>query len=64
MTCPVQGNLDPIALLSGGAALDREADRILEALSGENFIFNLGHGINKETPPEHVEQLSKRIRGL
>jgi uroporphyrinogen decarboxylase len=64
MTRPVQGNLDPIALLSGGAALDREADRILEALSGENFIFNLGHGINKETPPEHVEQLSKRIRGL
>ncbi len=60
---PVQGNLDPIALLAGGDALDREVDRILEQLSDAPFIFNLGHGINKETPPKHVEQLAKRIRG-
>lgn len=59
---PVQGNLDPMALLAGGAALDREVDRILGALSGGPFIFNLGHGINKETPPEHVAQLANRIR--
>jgi len=60
---PVQGNLDPIALVTGGDALMAETDRILEALSGGPFIFNLGHGIVPQTPPEHVTALIKRIRG-
>jgi uroporphyrinogen decarboxylase len=60
---PVQGNLDPIALIAGGAALDRAVDEILEAMAGKPFIFNLGHGILPETPIAHVEQLLKRIRG-
>lgn len=60
---PVQGNLDPIALVAGGDALKAETDRILEALSGGPFIFNLGHGIVPQTPPEHVAQLLARIRG-
>lgn len=60
---PVQGNLDPMALVVGGAALDAEIDRIVEALGGAPFIFNLGHGIVPETPPEHVEHLVKRVRG-
>ncbi|MDF1791971.1 MAG: uroporphyrinogen decarboxylase [Thalassobaculaceae bacterium] len=60
---PVQGNLDPIALVTGGDALTAETDRILEALTGGPFIFNLGHGIVPQTPPEHVTALLKQIRG-
>jgi uroporphyrinogen decarboxylase len=61
--CALQGNLDPLALIAGGAALDAAIDRILEAMAGAPFIFNLGHGILPETPIAHVEQLLKRIRG-
>ncbi len=60
---PVQGNLDPLALLVGGAALDRSIDAILEALSSGPFIFNLGHGVLPETPIAHVERLISRVRG-
>ena len=60
---PVQGNLDPLALLAGGAALDREVDDVMAALAGGPFIFNLGHGILPETPIAHVEQMLKRVRG-
>ena len=60
---PVQGNLDPLALLAGGAALDRAVDAVLEAFAGGPFIFNLGHGILPETPIAHVEQMLKRVRG-
>jgi uroporphyrinogen decarboxylase len=60
---PVQGNLDPLALVAGGDALYRALDRILEAFSGKPFIFNLGHGIVPQTPIDHVEQMLKRIRG-
>jgi len=59
----VQGNLDPLVLLTGGAALDRRAKEILSTLGGGPFIFNLGHGIIKETPPEHVTRLMNVIRG-
>jgi uroporphyrinogen decarboxylase len=59
---PVQGNLDPIALLAGGAALDREIDAVLSAFSGKPFIFNLGHGILPETPIAHVERMITRVR--
>ena len=60
--CALQGNLDPIALIAGGAALDRAVDDILSAMAGRPHIFNLGHGILPETPIAHVEQLLKRIR--
>ena len=60
---PIQGNLDPLALLAGGAALDRSIDAILEAFAGGPFIFNLGHGVLPETPVAHVEQLVARVRG-
>jgi uroporphyrinogen decarboxylase len=59
----VQGNLDPMRLVAGGAQLDAAIDRILEALSGGPFIFNLGHGIVPETAIAHVERLVKRVRG-
>ncbi len=61
---PVQGNLDPLVLLAGGAALDRSIDAILEALSDGPFIFNLGHGVLPETPIAHVAQLVARVRGV
>jgi uroporphyrinogen decarboxylase len=60
---PIQGNLDPLALLVGGAALDRSIDAILDAFSSGPFIFNLGHGVLPETPITHVERLIARVRG-
>ncbi|MDQ2954549.1 MAG: uroporphyrinogen decarboxylase [Pseudomonadota bacterium] len=60
---PVQGNLDPLALVTGGAALDAEIDKVLDAFAGGPFIFNLGHGILPATPIAHVEQMLKRVRG-
>jgi uroporphyrinogen decarboxylase len=59
---PVQGNLDPLVLVAGGAALDRAVDAILASLGGGAFIFNLGHGILPQTPIAHVEQLIRRVR--
>jgi uroporphyrinogen decarboxylase len=54
---PVQGNLDPLALLAGGEALRNAAKRILDAFAGRPHIFNLGHGILQDTPIAHVEEL-------
>ncbi len=60
---PIQGNLDPVVLLVGGAALDRSIDAIVEAFSRGPFIFNLGHGVLPNTPIAHVERLVARVRG-
>ncbi|MBW7971597.1 uroporphyrinogen decarboxylase [Bradyrhizobium sp. BR 10289] len=59
----VQGNLDPLVLITGGAALDRAIDNVLANFAQGRFIFNLGHGIQPETPIAHVEQMIKRVRG-
>ena len=59
---PVQGNLDPLALLAGGDALDRAVDAILEAFAEGPFIFNLGHGMLPDTPVAHVERMVERVR--
>jgi uroporphyrinogen decarboxylase len=58
----VQGNVDPLALLAGGWALDREVDEVMTALSGGPLIFNLGHGILPDTPIANVERMLKRVR--
>ena len=58
----LQGNLDPLALLAGGAGLDEAIERILEGFRGRAHIFNLGHGILPQTPIEHVERLARRVR--
>jgi uroporphyrinogen decarboxylase len=58
----LQGNLDPILLVTGGAAMERAVDHILETTRGVPFIFNLGHGIVPETPPENVKKLMERVR--
>ena len=59
---PVQGNLDPVLLVAGGAELDRRIEAILEALAPGPFIFNLGHGILPETPIGHVERLVDLVK--
>jgi uroporphyrinogen decarboxylase len=58
----LQGNLDPLALLAGGRALDEGIDRVLSGFSGRAHIFNLGHGVPPETPLAHVERLVARVR--
>jgi uroporphyrinogen decarboxylase len=58
----LQGNLDPMALLAGGAAMQLEVARILDAARGWPFVFNLGHGIVPQTPPAHVAELVELVR--
>jgi uroporphyrinogen decarboxylase len=59
---PVQGNLDPLALLTGGEVLTSAVRRILDAFAGRPHIFNLGHGIIKETPIAHVDELMSLLK--
>lgn len=59
----VQGNLDPLALITGGDRLRDGVTDILDALRGRPHIFNLGHGILQDTPIEHVEQLLEYVKG-
>jgi uroporphyrinogen decarboxylase len=59
----VQGNLDPLLLVEGGAAMERRVREILDELSDGRFIFNLGHGIVPATPPEHVAKLVEIVKG-
>jgi uroporphyrinogen decarboxylase len=58
----IQGNLDPLALIAGGPALDRAIDDVLANYGQGRLIFNLGHGILPETPIAHVEQMVRRVR--
>jgi uroporphyrinogen decarboxylase len=60
---PLQGNLDPLALLAGGAAQESAVKRILDAFADRPHIFNLGHGILPDTPIAHVEQLIDQVKG-
>ena len=58
----LQGNLDPVVLVAGGEALEREARRIVRALADRAHVFNLGHGITPDTPPDHVARLVDVVR--
>lgn len=60
----LQGNLDPEILLKGGKEMEQEVLRILNITKNQPFIFNLGHGVIKETPPEHVADLARIIRSF
>jgi uroporphyrinogen decarboxylase len=60
---PVQGNLDPLALIAGGSPLKEAVARVLDAFSGRPHIFNLGHGIQQDTPIAHVEELMSQVKG-
>jgi uroporphyrinogen decarboxylase len=58
-----QGNLDPLALIAGGRALDEGVEATLAAFAAPRaHIFNLGHGILPETPIAHVERMLARLR--
>ena len=59
---PVQGNLDPLALIAGGEALESAVRRIISAFEDRPHVFNLGHGILPDTPISHVEQLLRLVR--
>jgi uroporphyrinogen decarboxylase len=59
---PVQGNLDPLALIAGGEALASAVERILSSFADRPHVFNLGHGILPDTPIPHVEQLLRLVR--
>jgi len=61
-TIALQGNLDPLAVVAGGTAMRAETDAILRAMRGRPFVFNLGHGIVPQTPPEHVAELVRIVR--
>jgi len=58
----VQGNLDPLLMVAGGAVLDEGIERVMTDLSEGPFVFNLGHGITPEANPDHVTQLVERVR--
>jgi len=62
VTVAAQGNLDPLALVAGGDVMAAETQAVLEAMRGRPFIFNLGHGIVPQTPPEHVSALIEMVR--
>ena len=58
----LQGNLDPLCLVAGGQNLDDEIKRIIDCFAGRPHIFNLGHGVVPQTPPEHVQKLVDIVR--
>jgi uroporphyrinogen decarboxylase len=60
---PVQGNLDPLALIAGGEVLQSAVRRILDAFAGRPHIFNLGHGILQDTPIAHVQDMLTQVKG-
>ena len=62
--CPVQGNIDPMALLVGGSVLDQAALDVWKILGQGPLIINLGHGVLPETNPDHVGQLVDTIRSI
>ena len=59
---PVQGNLDPLALIAGGQAVEQAVDNIRAAFADRPHIMNLGHGILPDTPIAHVEALLSYVR--
>jgi uroporphyrinogen decarboxylase len=58
----VQGNLDPLLVVAGGLEMERQAVKILAELANDPFIFNLGHGVLPQTPPQNVVRLVKLVR--
>ena len=62
--CVVQGNLDPMRLVAGGASLSDGVNRILEGLSDGRLIFNLGHGVTPDAPVENVAEMVRLVRAF
>ena len=61
----LQGNLDPVVLLTDPTTVAREATKILHAAGpAPGHIFNLGHGIIQGTPPDNVAALVETVHGV
>lgn len=60
---PLQGNLDPQLLIAGGPALERGVRQVLDSFADSPHVFNLGHGITPQTPPEHLAALVRLVKG-
>jgi uroporphyrinogen decarboxylase len=60
--CGVQGNLDPVMLLASEKSLREEVRQIVKSVPMERHIFNLGHGIRQQTPPEHITAAITEVR--
>jgi uroporphyrinogen decarboxylase len=61
----LQGNLDPLCLLAQPAKIEVEVARVLESFGqGPGHVFNLGHGILQQTPPEHAAAMIEAVRAL
>ena len=58
----VQGNFDPVVLLTNREKIKNAVDEILYKVEDNNFIFNLGHGIMPNTDPKNVEYLVNYVR--
>ena len=61
--CAVQGNLDPVLLRVGGEPMRHAVAELCQTLGGGPYIFNLGHGVLPDTPPEHVAELARLLNG-
>lgn len=61
-TVATQGNLDPLSVVAGAEAMAAEVRHVLDGARGRPHVFNLGHGIVPQTPPEHVAALVKQVR--
>jgi uroporphyrinogen decarboxylase len=59
----VQGNLDPVLLRVGGEPMRLAVAQLCQAFGGGPYIFNLGHGVLPDTPPEHVAELARLLNG-
>jgi uroporphyrinogen decarboxylase len=57
----IQGNLDPVLLIVGGTALEEAVQGLRRMLGRGPYIFNLGHGVLPETPPENVQALARLL---
>lgn len=60
---PLQGNLDPQALVAGGKVLEQAVPHVIQAFKGAPHIFNLGHGITPNAKPEEVARLVSLVKG-
>jgi len=58
----VQGGLDPMLVVKGGAAMEKPARELAALFRDKPYIFNLGHGLTPDTPPENVGRLVEIIR--
>lgn len=58
----VQGGLDPLLVVEGGSQMEKQIDVYLKLFHDVPYIFNLGHGLTPQTPPDHVADLVRQVR--